>query len=70
MYINDVHIAYYVVAAIIGLFVGNFVEWLNIRLPEYKKIFSRDYITERKSKKIKNNYILMLVTAIDRKSVG
>ena len=42
MYINDVHIAYYVVAAIIGLFVGNFVEWLNIRLPEYKKIFSRD----------------------------
>lgn len=64
MYINDVHIAYYVVAAIIGLFVGNFVEWLNIRLPEYKKIFSRDYITERKSKKIKNNYILMLVTAI------
>lgn len=64
MYINDVHIAYYTVAAIIGLFVGNFVEWLNIRLPEYKKIFSKDFIAEKKSKKFKPNYILMLITAI------
>ena len=32
MYINDVHIAYYVVAAIIGLFVGQFVDWMNKRL--------------------------------------
>ena len=39
MYINDVHIAYYVVVAILGLFVGQFVNWMNIRLPEYKKVF-------------------------------
>lgn len=63
MYINDVHIAYYTIAAILGLFVGNVVEWLNIRLPEYKKIFSKDIITERKSKNFKSNYILMLITS-------
>lgn len=63
MYINDVHIAYYIIAAILGLFVGNVVEWLNIRLPEYKKIFSKDIITERKSKNFKSNYILMLITS-------
>ena len=31
MYINDVHIAYYVAIAIIGLFVGQFVDWMNKR---------------------------------------
>ena len=35
MYINDVHIAYYIVAAIFGLFVGELVNWANKRLPEY-----------------------------------
>lgn len=63
MYINDVHIAYYTVAAILGLIVGNFIEWLNMRLPEYKKVFSKDFITEKKAGNIKPNYILMLITS-------
>lgn len=63
MYFNDVHIAYYVVAAIVGLFMGEFVAWLNVRLPDYKKIFSREFFTERKMN-FKPNYILMLITAI------
>lgn len=62
MYINDVHIAYYVVAAILGLFVGEFVNWMNIRLPEYKKVFSREIFSEYKMN-FKPNYILMLVTS-------
>ena len=40
MYFNDVHILYYVAVAIIGLFVGEFVNWMNQRLPEYKNVFS------------------------------
>ena len=40
MYINDVHIAYYVGAAILGIFVGLFTDWMNKRLPEYKKVFT------------------------------
>ena len=55
MYFNDVHILYYVAVAIIGLFVGEFVNWMNQRLPEYKNVFSKEYITEHK--------ILMLLTS-------
>ena len=62
MYFNDVHIAYYVVAAIIGLFVGQFVDWMNKRLPEYKSVFSKEFFTEQKMN-FRLNYILMLVTA-------
>ena len=63
MYINDVHIAYYVVAAILGLFVGQFVDWMNKRLPEYKKVFTLDFFRKTKAE-FKPNYILMLLTAI------
>ncbi len=63
MYFNDVHIAYYLVAGIVGLIVGQFVDWANKRLPEYKKVFSKDIIQEYKMN-FKPNYILMLITAI------
>ena len=63
MYINDVHIAYYLVAAILGLIVGELVNWANKRLPEYKKVISKDIITEYKMN-FKPNYILMLLTAV------
>ena len=62
MYINDVHIAYYLVAAILGLVVGELVNWANKRLPEYKKVISKDIIAEYKMN-FKPNYILMLLTA-------
>ena len=63
MYFNDVHIMYYVVAAILGLFVGQFIDWMNKRLPEYKKVFSKDFITENKMD-FKPNYLLMLITSV------
>lgn len=62
MYINDVHILYYVLAGIIGMLVGGFINWCNNRLPEGKKIFSKEIFD--KSKKIKPNYILMTSMAI------
>ena len=46
----------------LGLFVGEFVNWMNQRLPEYKKVFSKDFITEHKIN-FKPNYILMLITS-------
>lgn len=63
MYINDVYIVYYVVAAILGLIVGQLVDWLNKRLPENKKVFSKDFFVENKMN-FKPNYILMLITAV------
>lgn len=62
MYINETHIAYYAVFAIIGLFVGMLADWMNKRLPDYKKVFSKEIFTEYFAE-FKPNYILMLVTS-------
>ena len=62
MYINDVHIIYYVVAAIAGLFIGEVVSWANKRLPEYKPVFSKEFVTEMKLN-FKPSYILMFLTS-------
>jgi len=63
MYFNDVHIAYYIIAAILGLFIGQFIDWMNKRLPEEKKVISKEFFTEMKIK-FKPNYILMFITSI------
>ncbi len=63
MYYNDVHIGYYLAVAIIGLFVGQFVDWANNRLPEYKKVLSLDIFREYK-REFKPNYILMILTSV------
>ena len=63
MYINDIHILYYVLVGIIGLFVGQFVDWCNKRLPEEKKVISRDFF-KIYLKNTKPNYILIILTAI------
>lgn len=63
MYFNNVHILIYVVIAALGLFVGKFCAWCNVRIPENKKIFSKDFFTENK-KGLPKNYIFMTLTAI------
>ena len=63
MYINEINIGYYAIVAIVGLLVGMFVDWMNKRLPEYKKVFSKELFTEYFAE-FKPNYILMIVTAI------
>ena len=40
-----------------------FVDWMNKRLPEYKKVFTKELFTEYFAE-FKPNYILMIVTAI------
>ena len=62
MYINDTHIGFYILAAILGLFVGQFSDWMNKRIPENKKVFSTDIFREYKIQ-FKPNYILMLITS-------
>ena len=44
MYINDINILYYLGIGIIGLLVGQFIDWCNKRLPEYKKVFQRNFL--------------------------
>lgn len=59
MYINDVHILYYVLFAVIGMLIGQFMDWCNKRLPDKKKIFTIEFFKE-----LKPNYPLMLLNSI------
>ena len=63
MYLNDVHILYYVLVGLLGLVVGQFVDWCNLRLPEYKKVFSKEFFTVY-LKNWRPKYILSFATAI------
>ncbi len=62
MYINDINILYYLGIGIIGLLVGQFIDWCNKRLPEYKKVFSKEFFTVY-FKEAKPKYLLMVITA-------
>ena len=63
MYINDTNIGFYILALITGVIVGQFVDWMNKRLPEYKKVFTKEIFKEYKMN-FKPNYILMVITAV------
>ena len=61
MYFNNVHILIYVAIFLVGLFIGKIVAWCNIRIPDKKKIFSKDFFEENK-KGLSCNYIFMILT--------
>ena len=63
MYFNDVHIVYYVVLIIVGIFIGIIIDWANKRLPEYKKVLSLDFFKDFK-RTFKPNYILITLLPI------
>lgn len=63
MYFNNVHILYFVVIALIGLIVGKFIAWCNMRIPEKKSIFSKEFFKHNKEG-LEYNYIFMIITAI------
>lgn len=64
MYFNNVHIIIYVAFAALGSLIGKIVAWCNIRFPEEKKIFSKEFFSENKAGKIKGSYLMMIITAI------
>ena len=61
MYINDTHILYYFFAGLIGLVIGQFIDWAIIRLKEDKKILCREFFTYVKNLKL--NCWTMYITA-------
>ena len=63
LYIHETHIGFYILAAIVGLFVGEFIDWMNQRLPEYKKVFTKELFAKNRVD-FKPNYILMIITSI------
>ena len=63
MYINNINIMFYILIGLVGLIVGLFVDWCNQRLPEYKKVFSRDFY-KIYLKNAKPKYGLMVTMAV------
>ncbi len=64
MYFNNIHIMVYFVIAAIGCIIGKFMAWCNLRLPEDKKIFSKEYFSENRAGNIKGTYIMMFFVSI------
>ena len=56
MYFNDVNIGYYILVSILGLFIGELVNWMCKRLPEHKKVFSISSLKEY-TKEFNPNYM-------------
>lgn len=63
MYIKDIHIGVYAAVIILSMFIGQLVDWANKRMPEYRKVFSKDIFNEYKIN-FKPNYLLMAIIAI------
>ena len=63
MYINDIHILFYLSIGVIGLIVGQLIDWCNNRLAKYEKVLSKDFFTQYLSNATPQ-YLLMSITAI------
>lgn len=63
MYINDVNIFVYILAAVMGAVAGQFSDLLNYLLPQHKSIFSKENLKEY-FKNISPKYILMAIHII------
>ena len=63
MYINDTHILVYVIIGLAGILVGQFIDWCNKRMSDYKKVFSKEIFTEY-FRNFKPNYILISITLV------
>ncbi len=62
MYFNDVHILIYVAIAAIGFVVGSFVNWMNYRFLNEKKILCKELF--QKKTDYKSNIILSIIVSV------
>ena len=59
MYLNNIHILYYVLFVILGVISSQITAWCIKRMPEHQKVITKDFFKE-----FKINYILMAITVI------
>ena len=63
MYINDIHILYYFFIGLLGLGIGQLLDWATIRMSNHKPILCKEFFKSY-IKEIKLNYKFMYLTAI------
>ena len=59
MYFYNIHILFYVLFCILGVIGGQITSWLIKRMPEHKKVLSKDFFKE-----FKINYPLIIITVL------
>lgn len=64
MYIRDVHIAIYLAVAILGIFVGIFVNWAIKRMSKEKPVLSKEFFSKFKMNSKTNYLIIALIMLI------
>lgn len=62
MYFNNIHILVYVAIAVIGFLAGELSNWMNYRMPNGKKVFSKEIF--QKDIHYKNNLLLPIITML------
>lgn len=45
MYINNIHVLYYFFIGLLGIAVGQFLDFANVRLEEHKKVICKEFFT-------------------------
>lgn len=46
MYINNIHILWYFFIGLLGIFVGQFLDWVNSRLSNHQKVICKEFFTQ------------------------
>ena len=59
MYFYNIHILFYVLFCILGVIGGQITAWLIKRMPEHKKVLSKDLFKE-----FKISYPLIIITVL------
>ena len=47
MYVHDIHVLYYFFIGLLGIFVGQFLDYANSRLANHKKIFCKELFKQK-----------------------
>ena len=63
MYINNIHILYYFFIGLLGLAVGQVMNWANVRLENHEKVFCKEFFTTY-IPHMKVNFFLIIPIAI------
>ena len=68
MYINNIHILSYFFIGLFGMFLGQFMNWVNIRFAHHKKVFCKELFTQYNPNQKLNMFLIfstmMLYVAI------
>lgn len=59
MYLYNIHILFYVLFCVLGIISGQIASWCIKRMPDHKKVISKDFIKE-----FKIDYKLIIITVI------